>query len=243
MKKKRSVNEKFFRIKIKKGKLKMSNFKISVIIPVYNKGKFLRECLDSVFNQTLDSIQVVIVDDGSTDDSPQIIEEYKKKYNNMKVITQENKGVIAARVAGYENAVGDYIGWVDADDFIEKTMYEKLYKNALKFNTDVSICNYTFYPFKPSKKSIWYAPYNGVVDYKFLQKSTTQCNKIVRKELLDKLNIIDLFKKIGESCYAMVILNTNKIVTLDEELYYYRVGHKSLSTNYKNYDWYERKYN
>lgn len=221
----------------------MSNYKISVIIPVYNKGKFLRECLESVINQTLQGIQVVIVDDGSTDNSPKIIEEYNKKYNNIKVITQENKGVVAARIIGYQNAVGDYIGWVDADDFIDKTMYEKLYKNAIESNADVSICNYTFYPYKPSKKSIWYAPFKGEVDYKFLQKSTTQCNKIVKKELLDELNIIDLFKKIGESCYTMVFLNTNKIITLDEELYYYRVGHKSLSTNYKNIDWFERQYN
>ena len=221
----------------------MNKYKVSVIIPVYNKGKFLRECLDSVFNQTLDSIQVVIVDDGSTDNSPQIIDEYKKIHKNLKVITQSNKGVIAARIAGYENAVGDYIGWVDADDFIEKTMYEKLFKNALKSDADVSICNYAFYPFKPSKKSIWYTPYTGVVDYKFLLKSTTQCNKIVKKELLDRVNIVDLFNKIGESCYTMVILNTNKIVTNDETLYYYRVGHESLSTNYKNYQWYERKYN
>lgn len=221
----------------------MNKYKISVIIPVYNKSKFLRECLDSVLNQTFDSIQIVIVDDGSTDDSPMIIENYRKKYKNIKVISQENQGVIGARITGYKNAEGDFIGWVDADDFIDKSMYEKLYKNAIDNNAEISICNYSFYPYTPSKKTIWYTPYRGIVDYKFINKSGTQWNKIVKKELLDRVNIVDLFNKIGESCYTMVILNTHKIVTNDEKLYYYRVGHESLSTNYKNYDWYERKHN
>lgn len=221
---------------------KKKEYKVSVIIPVYNKAEFLRECIDSIVNQTLDSLEIVIVDDGSTDNSPQIIEEYRKRYCNIKVITQENQGVIKARIRGYKNATGEYIGWIDADDFAEKDMFEKLYKKAKEIDAEVAICNYDFYPYTPSKKNIWYKSYDGKVDYKFLGKSSIQPNKIVKKELLEKVNIINLFEKVGESCYTIVILNADKIVTIDDKLYHYRVGHSSLSTNYKNCDWYERKY-
>lgn len=217
----------------------MGKYKISVIVPVYNKEKYLKECIESILQQTLSNIEIVIVDDGSKDESINIAKEYAKKNENIKLISQENQGVISARITGYKNASGEYIAWVDADDFIEENMYEKLYTKAIETDSDIAICKYDFYPYTPSKKNIWYENYNGKVDYKFLKKSSLQVNKIVKKELLEKVNLIDLFERIGESCYTIVILNTDKIVTIDEALYHYRVGHESLSTNYKNCDWYE----
>ena len=102
--------------------------KISVIVPVYNAEEYLEQCLDSIVNQTLDDIEIICVNDGSKDSSLEILKRYKKKYCNLKVINQENKGIIGARITGYENANGKYVGWVDNDDFIELSMYEKCIK-------------------------------------------------------------------------------------------------------------------
>lgn len=217
----------------------MERAKISVIIPVYNKEKFLEQCLNSVVKQTQDDIEIVIVDDGSTDNSPQIISKYKQKYNNIKVITQKNKGVIEARIEGYRNATGEYIGWIDADDFIEKDMYKRLYEEACKKNCDIAMCNYNFFPKEITHKKKWFKEYNGEIDYKFIQKNTIFWNKIVKKDLLDRINIEKLLYEIGEASYTFVLINTNKIVTVDENLYNYRVGHESFSTNYKNCEWFE----
>ena len=96
----------------------MKKPKISVIVPVYNAEKFLNQCIDSIVNQELKEIEIICVNDGSTDDSLNILKEYQKKYNNIKVIEQKNSGVIAARVNGLKTATGEYVAWVDSDDFI-----------------------------------------------------------------------------------------------------------------------------
>lgn len=102
------------------------NCKISVIIPVYNCGRYLRCALDSVIVQTYKNIEIIIVNDGSTDDSQQICAEYEKKYENIKCYYQSNKGVTAARKYGIENASGDYIAFMDADDWMDDDFFERL---------------------------------------------------------------------------------------------------------------------
>jgi len=224
-------------MKIKKGK-ENKMVKISVIIPVYNGEKYLKECLNSVVEQTLDGIEIICVNDGSTDSTKEILEEYALNYKNIKVINQKNSGVIGARITGLKHSAGKYIGWVDADDFIEKTMYEKLYNEIEKDNSDIAICNYNFYPKEVVNKEKWYKDYKGKVDWKFISRNTVQWNKIVRKELLDDINAVDLFKEVGEECYSFVLIAASKIVTISEPLYNYRVGHSSLSSNFKNIKWY-----
>lgn len=215
-------------------------YKISVIVPVYNAEKYIEQCLNSILTQSLQGIEIVIVNDGSTDGTLEKIKKIMNNNDNIKLINQKNAGVVEARIAGYNNATGDYIGWVDADDFIEKDMYKKLYELAIKSNADISMCNYKFFPYKPNKKIKWFKNFYGQVDYNFVEKNTVQWNKIVKRELLEKVDIVRLFEEIGEGAYAIVLINTNNIVTLDEELYNYRVGHDSLSSNYKNYTWYEK---
>lgn len=215
-------------------------YKVSVIIPVYNKEKYLKQCLDTVVNQTLKDIEIVIVNDGSTDKSDEIIKQYSQKYDNIKVIEQENKGVIEARIIGYQNATGEYIGWVDADDFIDINMYKELYESTIGGKYDIAICNYKFFPNSTNKKNVWYSDFKGKIDYNFLRKSTLQWNKIVKRDLLEEVNIVNLFRTMGEGSYTMVILSTNKIVTINKKLYNYRIGHESLSTNYNNCEWYEK---
>ena len=217
----------------------MRSPKISIIIPVYNTDKYLRKCLDSVVAQSMDDIEIICVNDGSTDNSLSILEEYAKNNKNIKIISQDNRGLIGARITGYKAARGKFIGWVDADDFIEKKMFETLYKKATEYKADIAYCNYNFFPSATIKKEKWFKQYKGETSWKFIMNNTLEWNKIVKKELLDSLNITELFKKMGEGCYGIVMIKAKGIVSVDECLYNYRVGHSSLSSNYKNLEWYK----
>lgn len=123
------------------------NIQVSIVMPVYNVAKYLRQCLDSLFSQTLEDIEIIAVNDGSTDNSPQILEEYKRIYPQiLSIYTTVNKGVSHARNYGKDRAVGEYILFVDSDDYIEAEMCEKLYNKAIKDNNDIVICGrYNFY--------------------------------------------------------------------------------------------------
>ena len=206
--------------------------KISVIVPVYNAEEYLEQCLDSIVNQTLDDIEIICVNDGSKDSSLEILKRYKKKYCNLKVINQENKGIIGARITGYENANGKYVGWVDNDDFIELSMYEKMYKEALNDESDIVICNYEFYPQSISRKKKWFKEYKGTIDWHFISNNGLLWNKIVRKQFLDQIDFAYLLQELGEGSYTIALLKASKITTLNEELYYYRVGHNSTSGSF-----------
>ena len=111
--------------------------KLSVVVPVYNVENYLSKCLDSILKQTLEDIEIICVNDGSTDGSANILQDYKKKDPRIIVLEQENQGLGAARNTGIRTARGEYIGFVDSDDFIEPTMYEKLYEKACKFQLDI----------------------------------------------------------------------------------------------------------
>ena len=111
--------------------------KVSIIIPVYNTQKYLRECLQSVTRQTLKETEIICIDDGSDDASPEILDHYAKKYENITVIHQANHGYGFAVNRGLESASGEYAGIVDSDDFVAKDMYERLYKTAKEENADI----------------------------------------------------------------------------------------------------------
>lgn len=113
---------------------------ISIIIPVYNVEKYLPRCLDSVLSQSYRNIEVILVDDGSTDRSGSICDDYKLKDSRITVLHQENNGVSSARNLGLDAAHGEWIGFVDSDDYIASNMYEVLVNNALQFNVDISYC-------------------------------------------------------------------------------------------------------
>ncbi|HFD6724085.1 TPA: glycosyltransferase family 2 protein, partial [Enterococcus faecium] len=112
---------------------------VSVIVPIYNVEKYLRKCVDSLLSQTLKEIEIVLVDDGSPDASGEIADEYQKKYSNVKTIHRENGGLGPARNTGIENATGEYVAFLDSDDWVESDMYEKLYLVASKENADIVV--------------------------------------------------------------------------------------------------------
>lgn len=119
--------------------------KVSIVVPIYNVERYLSECIDSILRQTLKDIEVILVDDGSPDNCGKIINEYAKKDSRVIAIHQENSGYSAAVNKGIDLAKGEYVGVIESDDFIEPDMYELLYKDAKKNNTDVTKGLFYFY--------------------------------------------------------------------------------------------------
>lgn len=118
--------------------------KVSVIIPVYKVESYLNRCVSSVLNQTLQDIEIILVDDGSPDNCPKMCDEFALKDSRVKVVHKKNEGLGYARNSGLEIATGDYIGFVDSDDFVDKEMYERLYSEAVKQNAEAAYCGYQY---------------------------------------------------------------------------------------------------
>ena len=115
---------------------------ISVIVPVYNIEKYIAKTVKSIRNQTYKNLEIILVDDGSSDNSGRILDELSAEESRVKVIHKKNGGVTSARIAGIKMATGEWIGFVDGDDYIEPDMYEVLLNNALKYDADISHCGY-----------------------------------------------------------------------------------------------------
>lgn len=124
------------------------NPKVSVIMPVYNSEKYLRQCLDTVINQTLKEIEIICVDDGSTDGSLNILLEYMRKDNRISVVVQKNKYAGVARNTGLKLATGEYLSFLDSDDLFDLDMLEKMYETAKKDNSDTVVCEFYEYDSK-----------------------------------------------------------------------------------------------
>lgn len=116
--------------------------KVSIIVPIYNVEKYLDRCIQSLINQTLKEIEIVLVDDGSPDNCPQMCDEYAKKDSRIKVIHKKNAGLGYARNSGMEIAIGEYIAFVDSDDFVDEKMYEVLYESAKQNDCDAVFCGF-----------------------------------------------------------------------------------------------------
>ncbi len=214
----------------------MKKPKISVIIPVYNVEKYLQKCLDSVVNQTLKELEIIIVNDGSTDSSLSIAEEFAKNDSRIKVVNKENGGVSSARNAGLRDVTGEYISFIDSDDWIDKTMYEKMYEAGQSEDTDIIVCNAMLYIenkkiFKNfcTHKNIIKKNNNSLIfvsdNKKKLFLNMTVCwNKLFKS----KFYLENEFKfpegYIYEEPPVLFIAHAkaNKIIIVPESLYYYR---------------------
>lgn len=117
---------------------------ISVIIPVYNIEKYLDRCLESIINQSYTNLEIILIDDGSTDNSGKICDDYKNQDNRIIVVHKKNEGVSQARNLGISIATGEFLSFVDGDDTVEKDMFLTLINNAYKYNADFSCCGVRF---------------------------------------------------------------------------------------------------
>lgn len=201
--------------------------KISVIIPVYNTEKYLEKCLDSIVRQTYKNIEILIVDDGSKDNSYKIYEKYNDKDDRVHIITKINGGLSDARNCGIEKATGEYICFVDSDDYVELNYIEKMYNAIEKEHADICCCGKIVE--KGNKKSLINCKTEFVVNSfealkLYLQKSeidNSAVDKLYRKELFDKIKfpVGRYFEDIG-TVYKLFFV-ANKIVHINNPLYHY----------------------
>ena len=124
--------------------MESNNCKVSVVVPVYNVETYLRRCVDSILAQTVEGLEVILIDDGSTDGSGEICDEYQRKDERIRVQHKPNGGLTSAWKAGVELSSGKYVGFVDSDDWIEPDMYERMLQLVLKYDADVAVCGLVF---------------------------------------------------------------------------------------------------
>lgn len=163
-------------------------YKVSVIVPIYNADMFINQTLDSLVNQTLDDIQVICINDGSTDNTLAILEEYKTNYpNKIIVYSKPNGGIAETRNFGLSKVTSEYFGFVDSDDTVELNMFETLYNNALESSSDVVFSD--FYWSYPEKETVVKdGPYSTNKDV-LTQMFATLWNKLYKTSFIKELNI------------------------------------------------------
>lgn len=213
--------------------------KVSVIVPVYNVEDYLVECLESLVSQTLKEIEIICVNDGSKDNSLTILETYEKKYSQVKVFTKPNGGLSDARNFGLKHAKGQYIAFVDSDDYANVNMLERLYQAIVDAQADLCICQI---------KEIYQKEEKDLIDHNEIYPMLghpTVWNKLYKHEWIKRFEIkfpVGLWYEDNVFTYKY-LLNRPKIVYVEDFLYYYRkerVGSiMSSQVSPKIYDIYE----
>lgn len=225
---------------------------ISVIVPAFNVESAIANTLNSILGQTYSEIEIIVIDDGSTDKTGRIIDTYASRYEQIIAVHTQNQGVTAARLIGIKRAAGEWIGFIDADDEIESDMYELLLKNAELYNADISHCGYQMV-FPDGRISYFHntgclvqqdkiAGLKDLLDGSLIEPSL--CNKLFRKTLFCGLlhNQIDKSIKINEDLLMNYILfsEANTAIFQDVCKYHYLVRNTSASrkslNQYKIFD-------
>jgi len=172
----------------------MKKIAVSIIVPVYNVEKYLEKCLKSLVNQELKNIEIIIVNDGSPDNSEEIINKFCKKYNKIVFsYKKKNGGLSSARNYGIEKANGEYIAFVDSDDYVDETMFKKMYNKAKENDFDIVTCDVNYIYDDPKKNFICYSRVGKdlknaeEVKKQMLDIYPIACNKIYKKELFEEL--------------------------------------------------------
>lgn len=205
---------------------------ISVIVPVYKVEKYLKQCIDSIINQTFKNIEIILVDDGSPDSCGVICDKYSKIDSRIKVIHKKNGGLSSARNAGINASKGKYIAFVDSDDYTENTMYEKLYKLIEKYQADIVQCKYS----EVSEEGKLINSSINTKDIKVIDKNealnniysvryietVVAWNKLYKRSLFSDIKYPE--GKIHEDEFIIhkLLYKCNKVVLYDEHMYYYR---------------------
>ncbi len=225
--------------------------KVSIIVPVYNTEEYLEKCLNSLVNQTLKEIEIICVNDGSTDNSGKILKEYAKQYSNIRVIEQQNLKQGAARNKGVNAAKGEYIGYVDSDDWVDNNYFEKLYNTAKKYDSDIALATNIRIGNGKTKKRLdittegIYSSLQNKFDVCKQSKNECPTNKIYRREFLNKHEIT---WPEGVYCEDKIytlkaVYYANSVVTVpDVNYYYYRRTNSTVkSKNSRDKDFARRQ--
>lgn len=209
----------------------MSSPLVSISVPVYNAEKYLRQCLDSLVSQTLRDIEIVVVNDGSTDSSESIIREYAERDSRIVLICKENGGSASARLAALNASKGQYFCACDADDWVEPTMYERLYQKAVETGADIAMCDYIS---EYGNGITRLSQYNGNLDKTQDEladdalNGNFPCNvwsKIFKREIFERYNLTwEHGINMGEDFLMTlkILQHPVKLAYLPENLYHYR---------------------
>lgn len=225
---------------------KVSIPKISIIIPVYNTSMYLDKCLNSLLNQTLKEIEIICINDGSTDNSLEILQNFARTDGRIQIIDQKNQGQSAARNAGIKEAKGEYIGFLDSDDWADEKMFKKLYDRAKQTDSDMTMCSIAVYNEKtkqiatndpyltlslfPESLKAKTFTYKDCLDFLF-RICVVPWNKIYKNEWLKKHGIKFLEGVNFEDMVFTIeaLIHADSITLVDEPLVYYR---KASQTSY-----------
>lgn len=217
------------------------NNKISIIVPINNTSKYLTKCIESLTNQTYQNIEIILIDDGSTDNSYDICKYYHEMDPRVVITKQEHRGVSEARNTGFRIATGNFIGFIDSDDYIMPNMFEKLLKEMIKYNADVAECSiinkfvdqvdfdYTRNEFQILRK-------NEILENFLLKKiQPSCCNKLFKKTLLNNLTFFNV-SKVEDHLYCWQSLKkAKKMILIPDKLYVYNwLREGSLTSKFFN---------
>lgn len=212
-----------------KGRVRMENGKISIIVPVYKVEQYLERCVNSLINQTYKNIEIILVDDGSPDQCPKMCDDYASEDSRIKVIHKKNGGLSDARNAGLDAAIGEYIAFVDSDDWVEPDFIEQLYVNAKKENADISIIGCTLVWDDGRRKPVSNDKGYYVFDNeKAIREMLAQrkfgcmvCQKMYRKQIFDTVRfpVGKLYEDVAVS--MPTFLRARKVVVSENQGYNY----------------------
>lgn len=213
--------------------------KISIIIPVYNVEQYLEKCIKSIINKKIDNYEIILIDDGSTDASGAICDEYSRKYKKIRTIHQENKGLSSARNTGIINSTGEYLMFVDSDDFISKGVNLKKIVNDLKY--DVTQYKWIYY-YENNNKYVYFPnhkKFNGeIIDIlneriKDGTFSVSACDKIVKRKIIIENKIFFKEGILSEDLdwSLRLYLKIETIEDINKDVYVYRQQRKGSITN------------
>lgn len=215
----------------------MMEEKISVIVPIYNVESYLERCVESILKQTYSNLEILLVNDGSTDKSGELCDQLALRDQRIRVIHKENGGLSDARNRGIDEASSDLIGFIDSDDYIDEDMYETLYRHLRKSNADLSMCgHYDVFHQIPEKQvseiKTWELSSEEAIKMVMEAKilSVTAVNKLYKKELFNHLKFE--VGKIAEDAFIMIRLldQCQKVVATNEKKYYYVHRENSITT-------------
>lgn len=217
--------------------------KISVIVPIYNGEEYLKECVDSLLSQTYKNVEIILVNDGSIDNTKNICEDYVKKYSNIKLFNIQNSGSSSARKYGIKKSSGKYISFVDCDDFIENDMLELLHDNVISYKVDIAMCGHYIYYDENTKDIVHGDGSINVYDKLEATKlillddkiNSFLCDKLFKRDLLISFDFPNLSYHEDFASVYNIIYNSNGIVVNNTPKYYYRrnLSSKSFNINYK----------
>jgi glycosyltransferase involved in cell wall biosynthesis len=214
--------------------------KISIIVPVYNVEAFLPDCINSILNQKVKELEVILINDGSVDGSGTICNEFASVDKRVKVIHTKNQGASAARNSGIQLAKGEYIGFVDSDDTICEYMYEKMYQRAIQEDSDIVACGYMEIDNSTGLRQQWITPLNNqlLIEGQNIRKTFEEsliknkilgyaslCNKLYKRSFIvnNQLKIKEDIKIAEDLCFNIEVLaRAKRICAINEPLYKYR---------------------